>query len=341
LVPATAWGQGEEAPEVTPAGLVAEGRALMGEGKTTEACEKFSKSLEMAPDVDTRVELAGCREREGRTFTAWKLYVQARDELNKANRRKRGDLIGERAAALEAVLSKLTITVPEERPEGFAVELDGAALPPARWGATDPIDPGEHTIRATAPGKQAWEQRVEIGREADAKTVAIPALEDESSAVPAPVPPTPAPTESTEPPPKPEQPKPPPTPPPAPKPPDPAMQRLGLFVGSAGLLAVGVGGYFGLQAFSKWSEREDNCPNGKCTAAAAEFGDQAKSAARKANIGIGLGVIGLAAGASLIVVSAGDEAPPKPSARRTTSPTVRVEPTVGMNGGGLSFGGAW
>ena len=338
LSPTPAWAQGDTEPEPSATGLLAEGRALMDEGKTSEACEKFSKSHELEAQADTLVELAGCREREGRTATAWLVYGKARDALNKANRRKRGDLIAERIAAIEAVLSKLTVVVSGGRPAGFAVTLDGRDLEQPQWGTTAPIDPGAHTVRASAPGMQPWEQTVDIGRESDAQTVTIPTLEPEkTAAVPAPVAPTPV--KEEQPPPAGTKSPPPPPPPATSTAADPAMQRLGLFVGSAGLLAVGVGTYFGMQAYSKWGEREDHCPDGRCSAAAAEFGDQARSAARKANIGLGLGVVGLAAGASLLVVYSGSGEPSRDKSARPA--TVRVEPSVGTNGGGLLLGGAW
>jgi hypothetical protein len=45
-------------------------------------------------------------------------------------------------------------------------------------GAPMPIDPGNHVVRATAPGKKPWQQTVVIAAVADQKTLTIPLLED-------------------------------------------------------------------------------------------------------------------------------------------------------------------
>ena len=71
-------------------------------------------------------------------------------------------------------------------------------------------------------------------------------------------------------------------------------------IGGVGIVALGVGGYFGARAFSKWSEREDNCAGG-CNSAAKSAGDDAKSAATIANIGIGLGVVAVGVGSYLVL----------------------------------------
>jgi len=56
------------------------------------------------------------------------------------------------------------------------VLCDGIDVVPSSIGTTLPLDPGAHTIEADAAGFDAWSTTVEIGVEADHKTVTVPAL---------------------------------------------------------------------------------------------------------------------------------------------------------------------
>jgi hypothetical protein len=55
--------------------LFREGRELLKANKIAEACEAFASSQQLAPGVGTLMNLAMCREQQGQTATAWKLFV--------------------------------------------------------------------------------------------------------------------------------------------------------------------------------------------------------------------------------------------------------------------------
>ena len=46
------------------------------------------------------------------------------------------------------------------------------------YGVAVAVDGGTHTIEASAPGKKPWSSQVVVASSSDAKTVAVPALED-------------------------------------------------------------------------------------------------------------------------------------------------------------------
>jgi hypothetical protein len=96
-----------------------------------------------------------------------------------------------RASAIEPKLSRLTIVVPPSLAGtgGLTVQRDGDVMGRALWGTSVPVDAGKHTVHASAPGKQAWEQTVTVAREGARLTVTIPELEP----APSPPPPDPAP----------------------------------------------------------------------------------------------------------------------------------------------------
>jgi len=100
------------------------------------------------------------------------------------------------------------------------------------------------------------------------------------------------------------------------------------------VVALGIGGYFGLRAFSKWDDSNLHCPNGMCDDIGYERSDQARTAARVADFALGAGLVGVAAGAYLLVTSRRSEAP-------VASSGWRVQPTAGTHGAGVLVGARW
>jgi serine/threonine-protein kinase len=71
----------------------------------------------------------------------------------------------------------LTIVVPAEaQVEGLVIERDGHALGPGAWSTAIPIDGGEHSVRASALGRDPFTTTIVIARESDDRTVEIPVL---------------------------------------------------------------------------------------------------------------------------------------------------------------------
>jgi hypothetical protein len=80
-------------------------------------------------------------------------------------------------------------------------------------------------------------------------------------------------------------------------------QTAGIVAGSVGILAIGIGAYFGVLAIHHRTESDRACPNGNCTAEGVSFNDSAISAAWGADIAIGLGIVGVAVGTYLLLTS--------------------------------------
>jgi hypothetical protein len=159
--------------------LYRQARDLMAAGKLDEACPKFAESQRLDPATGTLLNLAACHERQGKLASAWLEYSDAVVAARLDRRQDRVDFATERAAALEPKLSRLTLTLaPDADPTSLTLELDGASFGLAAIGAPTPVDPGKHTVRASAPGKQPWQKDITIGAEADLQTLAIPKLED-------------------------------------------------------------------------------------------------------------------------------------------------------------------
>jgi hypothetical protein len=137
----------------------AEGRRLMTEGKPEQACLKFEQSQGLDPATGTLINLARCYARLGRTASAWTTYQAAASQSRAAGQTKRESVARAQADALEPELARLELDLTDSpRPEGFQLLLDGVNWPGAASGLATPLDPGPHTLVARAPGFVEWSQ---------------------------------------------------------------------------------------------------------------------------------------------------------------------------------------
>jgi hypothetical protein len=155
--------------------LFEEGRTLVEQGRFADACPKLAESERLDPGIGTMLWLADCYENSSRTASAWASFKEAaaaaamrHDERERVAR--------ERAARLEPKLTRLTITVPASYDGHIEVRRDGVLLGGAEWGVAIPVDPGAHTVTASAAGRRKWSTTVELSAGADVTEVTIPPL---------------------------------------------------------------------------------------------------------------------------------------------------------------------
>jgi hypothetical protein len=271
--------------------LFNQGRDLMTAGKYTEACPKFEASQQLDPGLGTMLNLAECYEKTGRTASAWAEYREAIPLARAAGSKARQDLATERAQALQERLSTLTIRAMsgEDTSAHLEVRRDGVALQEAELGAPIPVDPGEHVIEAVAPGKQAWSSKVQVGADAAKVSVEIPALQTTAAGAKTETPAsTTTPGSTSE--------------PPADKPSSGStMRTTGLVFGGVGIVGIGLGTFFGLQASSKWSDAKKECTDYPydCGAAGTDLRSSARSAATVSTVAFIAGGALLATGVVL------------------------------------------
>jgi hypothetical protein len=154
--------------------LFDEGRKLMNEKKFPEACPRLERSYKLDPAPGTLLNLAVCHEAVGKTATAWNEF---RDTVAIAKRENRGDRLKfaeQHLKGLDGKISTLTVT-DQARENGLEWRLDGVKVGVESFGIALSIDPGSHTIDATAPGHDTWTSTIDIGK-AEKKTLEIPAL---------------------------------------------------------------------------------------------------------------------------------------------------------------------
>lgn len=210
--------------------LFNEGNALAAAGRYAEACPKLAESQRIEPAVGTQFNLADCYEHLGRTATAFGLFTDVARIARAAGKFERERLAKERALALEPRLPHVRIT-PRAPAAGLEIKVDDNVIPREKWSSAVPIDPGRHTVTASAPNRTPWSGNAEA---AEGKTtdLAIPELVD-------PTPPRPV-AEA--------------------RPRSSTQRTLAIAIGGAGIAALAVGGIAGAMSLSARGSAEEACP---------------------------------------------------------------------------------
>jgi hypothetical protein len=286
--------------------LVAEARTLTAEGRTSEACARLDEAVRLRPEVDLTTRLAECHERAGQVASALRAWqaVERSDALAAGD--ARAAAARERRIALEAVAPKLVIEGPARGGGAIEVRRDGAVVARAQWGAAILVDPGEHVVTATAPGKRSWYTTVKSFPNGATLSVAVPELED------ALVPPAPPRAvqlkrqtvfdESVG------------------KPKGDSQRLVGVGLGVVAVVALGIGTVYGLQAKLSLDESNTYCQGNACESIiGVEKRQDAKDAAAVSTLAVGIGVGAAVGGLLLYFFAPRDEA-----AKRAASPFFRT-----------------
>lgn len=273
--------------------LFVEARKLMGQGKHDEACPKLDQSQKLDPAVGTLLYLGECWEKAGKTASAWVTFREAQSAASRAGQVERAKAAAERVAALEPRLTRLTIIVAANaRVPGLTIRRDAKEVVDGLWGSPVPVDPGSHTIEATAPGHDSLRATVEV--RASSETFVVTPLSPTAAPAPAPAsaaPPAvaseagPSPVEPTT---------------GATRPARDTRRTLALAVGGVGVAALAGGLFFGWSAKSKWGGTTDRCnAENVCTQGGFDDRQTARSRATVATVLSVVGVVGMTVGGGL------------------------------------------
>ena len=153
-------------------------KKLMADGKYAEACPKFEESQKLDPGMATEYRLAECYELLGRTATAWLMFIDVADQADQQKMDDRAKVARERAAKLQPKLARIAIAPTTPDLPDMKVLRDGEEIKRTLWTQPIPVDPGEHTVEVSAPGKKTWKTVVKA-EPSVTQTVTVPALEDD------------------------------------------------------------------------------------------------------------------------------------------------------------------
>jgi serine/threonine-protein kinase len=310
--------------------LFNQAKDLMRQKKYGEACPKFAESNRLDTGIGTMLWLADCYEKNGQTASAWAQFVEAADAAASKHDEERERVARGRAATLEPSLAKLTLVVPpaSEIP-GLQIKRDGELVGKALWGAAIPVDPGSHTIAATAPGKKDWQTTLDIGPGNRSAVANIPALgggaDADTSAVRA--------EEGGN---------------AAPVPQDASsgngslLRTSALVTAGAGIVGMGLGALFGLQAKSHLDESNSNqhcLPDNRCDGVGTLARNQAISSATASTVSFVVGGVLVAGGVVLYLLAPSSHDAAAQAGRSPLVTELTVSPLLGGAEGGASLRG--
>jgi hypothetical protein len=274
------------------------GKELLQAGDWVQACAKFRGSMELDPSIGTLLKIAKCHEHEGKLALALHDYraalVMNRQKVDQTEPRRTAldEFTRNALAQLEPRVPKVHIVV-AERPAGLHMSRDGQELPMAALEEELPADPGTLTIVAEAPGYEA-ETRTVLLTEGQTAEVRIALRASPSGAGGWGSSPLPEGEASARAPAGPVS-----------RPPPSSTQRvLGFASGGAGVVALGLAGWFGLQTLSKVNDSSPYCDaSGRCQRPGADLRDQARGTQTISLVLLGVGAALVGTGIVLIATS--------------------------------------
>jgi hypothetical protein len=222
-------------------------------------------------------------------------------------------------AAAVPRIGNLKIHVDGAPPDKLSIVVDGAAVSAALLDGDRPTDPGPHQVSVSAVGYRPASSDVNV-REGGESSVSLKLEVDPTAVAVAPTPVTPGEATGTV------------STGPAPRPaPESGGSGRILGYGALGLGGVGlvVGTVFGVVALGKKSTLDSACPNKVCLPRSQSDINSLGTDATISTIGFGVGIVGVAVGTILLIVSHKSETaaidPPKP----------HISPWLGMGTAGV------
>jgi tetratricopeptide (TPR) repeat protein len=308
----------DEVEKARATGLFAEAQALSEAGQLERACAKFEESVELHAGVGNQYHLADCWEKIGRTASAYTMFLKVVEKTRELGQADREKAAAERADALAAKLTRLRVEV--KAANDLELTQNGKPIEKESWGKPIPVDPGNVELRASAPGKQPWTEKLNLPDEPGTILVTVPPLEDEKKQVGAA--PPPAKQEQTQ-----------------KKEPAPVENDSGggfRSVATIGLLGIGtagviVGSIMGAQYARTNSDAKDICPAGVgCTeqeiAQHEQLVEDARTARTWTYVGFGAAAVGLG-GAAVLYFTGGPS-----KSERADAPWLRARVFVSGDG---------
>ncbi|HEX6277535.1 MAG TPA: tetratricopeptide repeat protein [Polyangiaceae bacterium] len=299
--------------------LATEGAAAFNEGRYQEAVDLFGKAESLVHAPPHLLFLARSHAKLNQLVKAREAYMKIVKETLPPNAspafRNAQDSANEELRTIEPRIASLTVKVEGGKDaKDLAILVDGTPINMVLVGVSQPIDPGEHKIEAGATGLRAPTQTVTLS-DGERKSIVL-TLEPAPGAAPlvavAQPAATPAPAQN--------QPAPAASPAPVDAAPAPADDKSGLRTGSyiafgVGVVGLAAGTFFTLQSSSKRKDAdakfeecggESGCRTGNpLSEEVADLDDEARSAMTLGIVGFAVGGVGIATGATLLLLSSG------------------------------------
>lgn len=298
-----------------------------------EAIAEFNQAYDLGRDFAVLYDIA-------QAYISIDQPVFAVDTLRKYLSQGGNRVPAARRKAVEAEVSeqegRIATLLVRPNVTGASIRLDGIEVGTAPMSEDLRINAGAHLIAVAAEGYRPWEQPVDlVGGEQKILDIRLEAKMAPAAppASPAPAPATtgasaitaPIPVAAVE---QPAQPA---------SPPMSTERKVAFGLAGLGVAALTMGGVYGMRALSKRHDSDTFCPQDQCTQAGVDLNNQAKTAARIADVAFGIGLASAAVATYLFVRS------PKHQtvAEAPRNDGVRLYADIAPGRTGIALRGAW
>jgi hypothetical protein len=134
-------------------------------GRCPEAIRMFKDALAIRETAEAYYHLADCQATTGKLKDALGSLKRGAALADQQKDKAMRTSIAEGLKVLEAGIPMVTVELPAGV-QDVSVTIDGAAVPEAELKAPIPVDPGEHTVEAKAPGRLPFSRTVKAEQEA-------------------------------------------------------------------------------------------------------------------------------------------------------------------------------
>jgi hypothetical protein len=279
----------------------AKGRDLLNKKQYDDALAEFRASHDIVASPNTRLEIARCLRTAGKLVAAYaelgRTSIEAKELLGQDNRYQRAydAAIAERKE-IEPQLGFVTLTV-QNATDDTTVTVGGEEIKRAAWSEPIPVTPAESEIVVNSTGHAPVKTSVNIAA-GQRQALTIDALSGDAGATP------PAPTEAA----------------PAESPSSgPSLRTWAYMAGGVGVAGLATFGIFAVLAKGTYDDLNGACHGGPCPPDKSGEISSGKTQQTVANVGLAVGLVGVAAGATLFVLSM-----PKSSPSTTTASTTAL-----------------
>lgn len=284
------------------------GKDLYAQKKYEAALEQFRGSMEIVASPNARLFAARCLREMGRTVEAYVEFGRTAVEAKElASQDSRYAKTGESATAerkdLEPKLGFVTITV-EHATDATTLKIGGEEERRAAWGEPAPLKPGTTEIVVETPGLPPVSKTVTVA--AGEKTTLTVDAGGGGSTVSVGTEPkeaTPSQTSSG----------------------GSDLKPYAYIAGGVGVAGLATFAIFGAMASHRYSTLKSECPTGTCPPSRNDEISGGKTMQTVANIGLVVGIVGVATGVTLFVLSgpskSGKDAAAAPHTEVVAGPT--------------------
>lgn len=303
-----------------------QGAQAFSEKRWADAVDLFTRAESLVHSPVHLLYMARAYEKMGSLVKARESYIKITNEelpAGAAQPIKAAHADAEKELeAIEPRVPYVSVVVQGVGPKPVTVTMDGVQVPAALIGVPRPIDPGEHRFEAVSEGMDSAVNSIAV-REGRSETVVL-TLHPSAGGAPAGAAAVPAagaavtPAGSTPPPPQEDS--------------GHGITPWTWVAFGVGAVGLGVGTGFALSSSSKEDEANKICPPEGCSAdkanQAADLDDQARTAKTIAITGFIVGGVGVATGATLLIMGLTQK---KPATAAMVTPWVGLG-SVGVNG---------